>query len=61
MVIMGENIMDTKDKKQYINLMLALFGAAALSIVFFFIIYRYDGFKYVINSSLSIQIEIHSI
>ena len=46
--------MDTKDKKQYIHLMLALFGAAALSIVFFFIIYRYEGFRNIIRKLIDI-------
>lgn len=46
--------MEEKKKRHYIYLMLSLFGAAALSIIFFFIIYRYEGFGDGINKIIGI-------
>ncbi len=37
--------MSSDDKKHYIRLMLTFFGAAGLSIILFFIIFRFDGFR----------------
>lgn len=37
--------MNYNDKKHYIVLMLTFFGAAVLSIIVFFIIFRFEGFK----------------
>ncbi len=47
--------MDSKDKKHYIRLMLALFGAAVLSTIFFFVVYRFSGFKSCIAKFMGIM------
>ena len=50
---MGE-CMNYKGIKKYIYWMLTIFGAAALSIIFFFIIYRFEGFSEYINKIVGI-------
>lgn len=46
--------MDLKNKKHYLYLMLTLFGAATLSIILFFIIYRIEGLGKVVSNIISI-------